>query len=259
MAGPVALSREGAVATVTVDQPPVNALADAVIEGLTMCAREIDAEPAIRAVVLTGAGERSFLAGADLRALRDALATEGGIEEHVRLTAPMFDAWRRLRQPVVAAVAGDAFGGGLEVALNADLVVADRRAAFGLPEVTLGLMPGAGGTQRLVGRIGARALGMVLTGEIVTADRALELGLVDRVSGEGEARIVAAELAERMAELPANAVQNAKRAVRAALEAAIDERLALERSLFLETSRTADASEGVAAFLDKRAPRFGHG
>jgi enoyl-CoA hydratase/carnithine racemase len=100
---------------------------------------------------------------------------------------------------------------------------------------------------------------MVLTGEIVTADRALELGLVDRVSAEGEVRTVAEELAERIAELPANAVQNAKRAVRAALEVGIDERLALERSLFLETSGTADASEGVAAFLDKRAPEFGHG
>jgi enoyl-CoA hydratase/carnithine racemase len=257
MADPVESRRDGAVALVTIDNPPVNALSDEVIEALTALAGEIDGDPAVRAVVVAGAGDRSFLAGADLPSLRRAMAVEDGVEEHLSLTVPMFEAWRRLRQPVVAAVAADAVGGGLEFALVADLIVADPRARFGLPEVTLGLIPGAGGTQRLAGRVGATALRMILLGEIVTADEALDLGLIDRLSEEGMAAAAAGELAARIAALPPTAVQNAKRAVRGALEAAIDGGLARERSLFLETAATPDAAEGVAAFVEKRLPRFG--
>lgn len=256
MAGPVEVERVGAVALVIVDNPPVNALSDPVIEALTSAAGAIDADDGVRAVVFSGAGTRSFLAGADLGALQHALATEGGMEQHVGLTAPMFDAWRRVRQPVVAAVAANAVGGGLEFALAADLIVADPRARFGLPEVTLGLIPGGGGTQRLTRRIGARAMKMVLLGEVVKADQALEMGLVDRVSTEGEAREAALEVATALAALPKVAVQNAKRAVRASLETGLDDGLALERSIFLETASTADAAEGIAAFLAKRPAVF---
>ena len=164
------ISWDGAVATVTVDNPPVNALDDATLAALRDAAGEVREA---RAVVLTGAGEKAFLAGADLHALRHALGTPGAMEEHVALTRPTFEAWRALEMPLIAAVAGHAVGGGLEFALLCDLICAGPKVRFGLPEVTLGLMPGGGGTQRLPRRIGSGlALELMLTGKLVHADEA---------------------------------------------------------------------------------------
>lgn len=258
----VTVERDAGVATVTVDNPPVNALSDETLIELRAAGEALAGESGIRAVILAGAGERSFIAGADLRVLETALGPDGGsgeIEHHVSLTGPAFAAWSALPQPVIAALNANALGGGLEFALCCDLIVADAGAKIGLPEVTLGLMPGAGGTQRLARRIGAgRAMELILTGRVVDAERARELGIVNVVAESGTALERSRELAARIAALPAVAVQSAKEAIRAGADAGLAEGLAAERQLFLAVTRSADAHEGTAAFLAKRAPSFQH-
>jgi enoyl-CoA hydratase len=258
----VTVQQSDAVATVTVDNPPVNALDDPTLIGLREAAEAIGADPAVRAVILYGAGERAFIAGADLRSLSHALGPDGAsgeLEHHVSLTGPAFRAWSALPQPAVAAVGANALGGGLEFALCCDLIVADPRARFGLPEVTLGLMPGGGGTQRLPRRIGASAtLELVLLGRVINAERAHGLGLVNALADEGAVLERARETAIRLASLPAVAIQSAKRAIRAGIENGLGDGLDLERRLFLEVAHSADASEGANAFLDKRTPAFIH-
>jgi enoyl-CoA hydratase/carnithine racemase len=257
--GMVSLTVEEGVATVTVDKPPVNALDETTLAGLGEAAKTIRDDADVRAVVLTGAGSKTFMAGADLAEIHEALGVAGGMDGHVALTVPTFDAWRRLPQPVVAAVTAHAVGGGLEFALLCDLIVAEPRCRFGLPEVTLGLIPGGGGTQRLPRRVPAAiAAEMLLLGGTIKADRALECGLVNEVVGEGEALARSQEIAARLAALPAVAVQSAKRALRGTLDAGLDAGLVAERELFLEVCATADAREGAEAFLAKRAPSFEH-
>ncbi len=250
------------VATVTVDNPPVNTLDDPTLIGLREAAEEVAADPSVRAVVLYGAGEKAFIAGADLRSLSHALGPDGAsgeMEHHVSLTGPAFRAWSGLPQPAVAAVGANALGGGLEFALCCDLIVADPRARFGLPEVTLGLMPGGGGTQRLPRRIGGAAtLELILLGRVIDSERAHALGLVNVLADEGTALARAQDTARRLASLPAVAIQSAKRAVRAGIEEGLAAGLDLERRLFLEVAHSADASEGANAFLAKRTPAFIH-
>jgi enoyl-CoA hydratase/carnithine racemase len=259
MSGFVDVSDEAGVATVTVDNPPVNALADGVLEQLGAAAASLTADDRVRAVVLTGAGSRSFLAGADLGELEHSLGDASAMEGHVELTGRVFGAWQRLEVPVVAAIGGHAVGGGLEVALVCDLIVADPRARFGLPEVTLGLIPGAGGTQRLPRRVGmAAATRMLLTGELIDAVTAHELGLVDVVAAEDQALVEARSLARRLAALPGRAVRAAKAALRAAAAQPLPDGLSAERRLFLGVAASADAREGPAAFLAKRRPEFTH-
>jgi enoyl-CoA hydratase/carnithine racemase len=253
----VAIETVDAVATVTVDNPPVNALDDATLGALGDAARALAADRAVRAVVLTGTGERAFLAGADLAAIRDHLGVPGGMDDHVALTRPTFEAWRSLPQPVIAALQAHAVGGGLEFALICDLIVADSKAKLGLPEVTLGLIPGGGGTQRLPRRIGpALARQLLFTGELIDAARAREIGILNEVTDPGAALPHAQQLAARLATLPAQALQAAKRAARATDEQGLDAGLDTERDLFLATAASADAREGADAFLERRRPNF---
>jgi enoyl-CoA hydratase len=257
MAVPVTVATADGVATVTVDNPPVNALDDATLAGLGEAARGLAADDDVRAVVLAGAGERAFLAGADLEAIRDHLGVPGDMDDHVALTRPTFEAWRTLPQPVIAAVGAHAVGGGLEFALICDLIVADPKAKFGLPEVTLGLIPGGGATQRLPRRIApAVAREMLLFGGLIDAERAREVGIVNEVSEPGAAVDRARELATRLAALPAVAVRAIKAAARAPAELGLDEGLDLERNLFLEAAASADAREGADAFLERRQANF---
>ena len=249
MSEPVRVEREGRVAVVTVDSPPVNAIGDAVLDGLAAAAAELGADHGVRAVVLTGAGEKSFMAGADLDELRGLLDGTVSREEYTARVRAVLTAWERLPEPTIAAVQAPAVGGGLEVALVCDLIVADPAARFGLPEVRLGLIPGAGGTQRLPLRIPvARAKELLLLGSTIGAEDAQELGLVNRVSDPGAALEAALELAGRIAAQPVLAT----RAVKQALGAGLDR----EGELFRELLGSADAREGVAAFLERREPRF---
>jgi enoyl-CoA hydratase/carnithine racemase len=250
--------RDG-VATVTVDNPPVNALSDAVLAQLRDAAAALGADPGVRAVVLAGAGERTFIAGADLASLAHALGDAAAMHAHVELTAAVFAAWEALEVPVVAAIGGHAMGGGLELALVCDLLVVDPRAKLGTPEIGLGLIPGAGATQRLPRRVGqAQATRMVLLGRAMTAQAALEAGLVDAISEPGASLAEAQALAARLAALPARAVRAAKAALRAAARQPLDDGLRTERDLFLGVAATADAREGANAFLEKRVPEFAH-
>jgi enoyl-CoA hydratase/carnithine racemase len=251
----VSVVADGPVAVITVDNPPVNALGNAVLEALGAAARDLGANEGIRAVVLTGAGGKAFMAGADLDEFRAMLDLEGAIEAHVGISRLALDSLVALPQPLIGAVQASAMGGGLEVALTCDLLVADPGARLGVPEVRLGLIPGAGATQRLPRRIGeGRAKELVLLGGSVKAEEALAIGLVNRVSAPGASLEEAVALAQRLAALPGRAVQAAKAAFSADLAAGLDR----ERELFLGVLGTEDVREGVAAFVAKRAPAFLH-
>ncbi|MDN5917299.1 MAG: enoyl-CoA hydratase-related protein [Pseudonocardia sp.] len=250
------MTEEDGVATVLVDSPPVNAMGRVVLDGLGDAAEHLSTAREVRAVVLSGVGTTAFMAGADIGEFEQLRAEPGAMEAHSLRARAVFDAWQALPQPVVAAVQASAVGGGLEIALLCDLIVADPGARFGLPEVKLGLIPGGGGTQRLPGRIGtAAAKEMLFLGSTIDADRAVALGLANRISAPGAALAEAQELAGRIAALPRIAVTCAKRAVGGAISG---EALDREREIFLETFASRDFAEGFAAFQEKRAPRFVH-
>jgi enoyl-CoA hydratase len=250
----VRLERDGHVATLTVDNPPVNALHPDVAVALEARLAELEADADARAVVLTGAGEH-FMAGGDIAYFRS--LDGANAEQYVRGIQRMQASIGALPQPVIAAVNGTALGGGCELALACDIRIADERAVFGQPEVRLGIIPGAGGTQNLPRLIGpGRAKRMLFTGERVPAAVALEWGLVDEVVAPGgsvaRARAMAAEIA---ANAPL-AVAAAKRAVNRGLEMTLGEGHLLEAALFATLVETSDFAEGVEAFFAKRPPTF---
>jgi enoyl-CoA hydratase/carnithine racemase len=255
---PVTVAIADGVATVTVDSPPVNAMGVAVLTGLRAVAERLAGNRAARAVVLTGAGTKAFIAGADITEFAEILARPDGMRQHAELSRSMFQAWQELPQPLIAAVQASAIGGGLEFALACDLIVADEVASFGLPEVKLGIIPGAGGTQRLPARIGlSAAKEMMLLGSTIDADRALRLGLINRLAANGKTLEVAQGLATQIAARPWMAVAGIKRAADAA-NAFLDAGLNRELEIFLEVAKSDDFAEGFSAFLEKRKPRFSH-
>jgi len=250
---------DGAIAVIRVDNPPVNALSDVVLDGIVAALGSIPPSPEVRAVVLTGTGKKAFLAGADLSEFGAMVDSPGRIGDHVARTRRVLDELARLDVPVIAAVQGLALGGGLEFALACDLIVADETVRLGCPEVRLGLIPGAGGTQRLVTVLGRfRAAELIMTGRLLSAGEAAELGLVTRVTNAGTAFDEAVGLANDLAAAPAVAVQAAKRAVRTADALSLPAALELERREFLATLASDDAREGLGAFLAKRPPAFTH-
>jgi enoyl-CoA hydratase len=184
--GPVSVAIGDGVATVIVDKPPVNAMGRDVLGSLGEAAGRIGPEHEVRAVVLTGTGQAAFMAGADIGEFQALRAEPGAMDRHSQMARAVFDAWQALPQPVIAAVQASAVGGGLEIALLCDLIVADPAARFGLPEVKLGLIPGGGGTQRLPARIGtAAAKELLFLGSLIDAARAEALGLANKVSEPG--------------------------------------------------------------------------
>jgi enoyl-CoA hydratase len=244
------------VALLTLDRPDaLNALDFALIAELVDAAEGLDADAACRAMVITGAGERAFAAGADIREL--------AVQTPVTLTVDNdFHRWERLkriRKPMIAAVRGVALGGGFELAMLCDLLVAADDAQFGQPEIKLGVMPGAGGTQRLTRAIGkAKAMELVLTGRTMDAREAEAHGLVTRVV-PAEATVEAAlELAARIAAMPPVAVIAAKEAVNRAFELPLEAGLEFERRNFFLLFATEDMREGTTAFTEKRTPEW-HG
>jgi enoyl-CoA hydratase len=242
------------VALVTLDRPEaLNALSFDLLDELVDALVGLDADPACRAIVITGAGQRAFAAGADIRELEPQTAaslTAGG----------RFGVWDRLDAiglPLIAAVRGVALGGGCELAMTCDMIVAAEDAGFGQPEIRIGVMPGAGGTQRLTRAIGkARAMVLILTGRTMTAAEAEAHGLVTQVV-PAEATVDAAlELAGRIASMPPLAVRAAKAAVLDAERRPLDEGLRREREAFFRLFDTEDQAEGMAAFSQKRRPTW---
>jgi enoyl-CoA hydratase len=242
------------VAIVVMDRPEVlNALNFAAVEAIADALERLDRDPDCRAIVLTGAGERAFASGADIPEL--AVQTNATL-----IASDDFRHWERItriRKPIVAAVRGFALGGGCELAMTCDLIVAGEDAQFGQPEIKLGVMPGAGGTQRLTRAIGkAKAMEMILTGRNMSAREAEAHGLVSLVV-PSEATVQAAlELAGRIASMPPVAVMAAKAAVNRAEELPLEAGLEFERRNFYLLFDTEDQAEGMAAFVEKRAPRW---
>jgi enoyl-CoA hydratase/carnithine racemase len=248
------IEMDGAVAVIRLNRPPVNAMNERLSLELWDAAREAETNDAIRAVVIWG-GDRVFSAGADVRDLvalgpREVEPIVGAIEsalQHIE-AAP---------KVVIAAVNGHALGGGCELALCADFRFAAEDANFGLPEVKLGIVPGAGGTQRLPRLVGlARARGIILSGRHVRADEALAMGLVDQVLPAADVFPAAIEAAARFASGPVLAFRAAKMALNAAAHGDQARGLALEREVFRDLFASEDQKEGMRAFLEKRAPVF---
>lgn len=249
----ITASRDGGIAVITLNRPAVlNALNQATMDELVRALEELERDPEIRCVVLTGAG-RAFAAGADIKEMAGATAPE-------MLAGYRFQQWERIRKitlPVIAAVNGLALGGGCELSMLCDMIVAAETAQFGQPEINLGIMPGAGGTQRLTRAIGkARAMEMVLTGRTISARQAEALGLVTRVVPAEAVLDEALALAREIAAKPPVAVRLAKEAVLKAFDTTLEAGLDYERKAFYLLFATDDRTEGISAFLEKRKPVF---
>ena len=247
---------KGSIAYVTVNRPKVlNALNSATFRELKAVFQDAQNDAAVRGVILTGAGDKSFMAGADISELAHITPVEA--EENTRLGQGVADLIENLGKPVVAAVNGYALGGGCELALASTIRVAAENAKFGLPEVTRGIIPGAGGTQRLPRAVGkGLALQLILTGGMISAQEAYRIGLVNGV-------VPAAELISRAEAILAKINANAPLSIKAALEAvnkgmetSQSEGVLLEATLFALCASTEDKQEGVTAFLEKRPARF---
>ncbi|MEA2514034.1 MAG: enoyl-CoA hydratase [Thermomicrobiales bacterium] len=246
-------SREGHVALVRINRPHVrNALNQALMGDLVVTLEALDSDLEVRVIVLTG-DERAFAAGADITEM----ANVSAVEMHQRPQLARWDRLRKVRKPIIAAVSGFALGGGNELAMLCDLIVAAESARFGQPEINLGVIPGAGGTQRLVRAIGkARAMELVLTGRMMTADEAFAAGLITKVVPSELYLIEAMRLAQEIATKPPLAVQFAKDAVLKAYDTTLEMGLEYERRSFNLLFGTEDRREGMAAFLEKRVPAF---
>jgi len=244
---------DGPVATVTLNRPKaLNALNAALMGELADALRRLDADEAIRCIVITG-NERAFAAGADIKEMAEASA----VEMLQRNNLAHFDAVRKISKPLIAAVSGFALGGGCELAMACDMIVASETARFGQPEINIGVMPGAGGTQRLTRALGkARAMELVLTGEYMGAEEALAHGLVNRVVPQELYLEEAQKLARKIAGQAPVAVRLAKDAVLKAQDLTIEEGLDYERRLFYLLFATEDQKEGMAAFIEKRTPAW---
>ncbi len=246
----------GAVVTITVArQQALNALNAETMAELRAAFVAADADPAVRAIILTGQGEKAFVAGADIAAMKDLPAVEG--RRFALAGRSLGDAIENLGKPVIAAVNGFALGGGCELALACDFIYASQKAKFGQPEVNLGVMPGFGGSQRLPRRIGVgRAMELILTGDLITAEEAHRIGLVNKICAPESLMAEARATAEKIASKAPQAVAFARRAVRKSEELPLPAGNDLEAELFGLLFSTADQKEGMRAFLEKRPPQF---
>ena len=245
----------GAVTTIRLNNPPLNLVSLDVTKALAAALVRIEQDEDVRVVILAGTGDRAFCAGSDVKefpSLAGRVAEGKLVNENA-----MYDRLAELPVPTIAAIEGNALGGGLELALCCDLRVAASTALLGLPEVRLGVMPGSGGTQRLPRLIGlARAKELILLGEIIDAETALSFGLVNRVVTQGEAESVARELAETLASRGPVAVREAKAVLNTTLDGSLAEGQADELEASERVFSSEDMLEGAAAFVEKRPPRF---
>ncbi len=252
----VAIERHGHVVDLTLNRPHAhNALSTAMADEIARVTAAIAADRDVRALVLSAAGEKAFSVGADLKE-RNAFS-DADLMRQRPVFRSAFGGLLGLPMPAIAAVHGFALGGGFELALSCDLIVADETTVLGLPEVTVGVVPGGGGTQLLVRRIGAsRAADLIFTGRRVEIDEAERLGLVDRRVPAGEAPKVALELAAQIAANSPVGIRNAKRALRAGASTDLPAGLDIEDSAWRATAFSDDRREGVAAFNEKRSPSW---
>jgi enoyl-CoA hydratase len=250
----ILVERRGAVGIVTLNRPAaLNALNAALIGEIASALDELEDDPAIGAIVLTGS-EKAFAAGADVKEMVSKSYPEIYCEDFITR------GWERVaqcRKPVIAAVAGFALGGGCEIAMMCDIVIAADTARFGQPEITLGTIPGAGGTQRLTRFVGkAKAMDLCLTGRMMDAAEAERAGLVSRIVPAAELLPETVKIAERIAGMSRPIAMMVKESINRAYETTLAEGVRFERRLFHSTFATKDRKEGMAAFIEKRKPAF---
>jgi enoyl-CoA hydratase len=250
------VDRDGAVAEVTITRPAVlNALNQPTLQELRQAIDELGADDGVRALVLTGAGEKAFVAGADINELAAQSPVSG--RELARRGQALFTRIEQLGKPVIAAINGFALGGGCELALACTFRFAADTARIGLPEVTLGIVPGYGGSVRLPRLVGKdRAMEMILTGRHVTADEAFRIGLVTRVFPAASLLAEARKFAQELAAKAPIALRYAQRTIEQGLEMPVEQALELEATFFGLVASTDDMREGTRAFLEKRKPVF---
>jgi enoyl-CoA hydratase/carnithine racemase len=256
MTDPVLLESADGIAWITLNRPEaMNALNMAVREALPQAIRHAETDPAVRAIVLRGAGERAFCAGADIKEFAE-VASPAEYRQS-RVHESWIRAFDEARKPLIASIHGVCLGGGLEIALACDIRIAAEDALFGLPETGLGIMTGVGGSQRLPRVVGMGvALDMILTGERIPAARAREIGLVTRLVPRAELHAATSALAAHLAARPPMAMAFAKEAVRNALDMPLRDGMRLEVGLLTLLLNTEDRLEAARAFREKRAPRF---
>jgi enoyl-CoA hydratase len=246
----------GRVALIRLNRPKaLNALCDQLMAELGTALLAFDADPAIGAIVLTGS-DRAFAAGADIKEMKDRSYPAVALDDFIS----HWETILRVKKPVIAAVAGFALGGGCELAMMCDMIIAADTAKFGQPEINLGVIPGAGGTQRLTRAVGkSKAMDMILTGRMMDAAEAERCNLVSRIVAADSLVAEALAIAEKIASLSTVANVVAKQSVNRAFETMLAEGVRAERSLFLPLFGTADQREGMAAFAEKRPAKFQHG
>jgi enoyl-CoA hydratase len=256
MAEMILVETAGPVGLIRLNRPAaLNALCDQLMAELGEQLLAFDADKAIGAIVLTGS-EKAFAAGADIKEMQGRSYPEVMFDDFIG----KWETILRIRKPVIAAVAGFALGGGCELAMMCDIVIAAESAKFGQPEINLGIIPGSGGTQRLPRCVGkAKAMDMILTARMMDAAEAERAGLVSRIVPADQLIAEAIKIGERIAALSPVAIAVAKQAVNRAYETTLTEGVRAERSLFLPLYGTADQKEGMAAFVAKRKPQFGRG
>ncbi len=252
----ILFEKKDGYAIITLNRPKVlNALSDLLVKELGQALDICESDNTIASVILTGS-EKAFAAGADISEMKDKTFAQAYVEDFIT------NGWERIttcRKPIIAAVSGFALGGGCEVAMMCDFMIAADNARFGQPEITLGIIPGAGGTQRLTRAIGkAKAMDMILTGRQIDAIEAERSGLVSQVVPYAELLPKAEKAAAKIAKLSLPAIMMAKECVNKAFETTLTEGVRFERRVFQATFATNDQKEGMAAFLEKREANFNH-
>ncbi|MDT0159744.1 MULTISPECIES: enoyl-CoA hydratase [Bacillaceae] len=249
---------ENKTAVLTIMNPPLNVLSKKVFQELGEAFESLRTNDGVVAVLLTGSGDKAFVAGADIKEFPEMMSNPRMIDE-VMSTHEVLNSIDQFPKPVIAVLNGLTFGGGCELALACDIRIAEEHAQIGLPEIKLGLFPGGGGTQRLPRLIGeAKAKELMYTGEPVSAEEAARIGLVNKVAASGEGMQSARELAAKIAGHSLQALSRIKQAVDGGLDRTLEEGVKLEARLFEEVFRTEDIKEGVKAFIEKRKAEFKH-
>ena len=252
----ILIERHGKVGVITLNRPKaLNALSSTLMDELALGLDELAGDDAIGCIVLTGS-EKAFAAGADIKEMQSKSYMDVYKEDFI---TARWEHITRIRKPVIAAVAGYALGGGCELAMMCDFIIAAETAKFGQPEITIGTIPGSGGTQRLTRFVGkSKAMDMCLTGRMMDAQEAERAGLVSRVVAAAELMDEVMKVANRIADMSQPIVMMAKEAVNRAYETTMSEGVRFERRLFHSTFATEDQKEGMAAFVEKRQPTFRH-
>lgn len=250
---------EQGVAIVKIDNPPMNVLSNQVLEELSIVFTELQQNNDVVTVILTGEGEVAFMGGADIKAFPSRIKGEDEETEQAVTAMAVFNLIEKLPKPTIAVLNGYTLGGGLELALTCDFRIAEEHAKIGLPEIKLGLIPGAGGTQRLPRIVGeSKAKLIMFTGKSLSAEEAKELGIVEDIAAKGEGINSALQLANQFGKYSLQSLKRIKQAVNIGRELTLEEALHLEEQLFSEVMQTKDAKEGIQAFIEKRKAQFTH-